>query len=69
MRITKRKIILTSILAILILFLIAGLIGVGNIADTLRSAPPALIALAIPVYLISWLLRGIRYQQILRQMG
>ena len=69
MRIKKSKIIATSILAILILFLIAGLIGVGNIADTLRNASPVLIALAIPVYLISWPLRGIRYQQILAQLG
>ena len=69
MRITKRKIILTSILAILILFLVAGLIGVRDIADTLRTASPALIVLAIPVYLISWPLRGIRYQQILAQIG
>ncbi|MEA3282220.1 MAG: lysylphosphatidylglycerol synthase transmembrane domain-containing protein [Euryarchaeota archaeon] len=69
MRITKRKIILTSILAILILFLVAGLIGVRDIADTLRTASPVIILLAIPVYLISWPLRGIRYQQILVQLG
>ncbi len=69
MRVTKRKIVLTSILAILILFLIAGLIGVRDIADTLRTASPVLIVLAIPVYLISWPLRGIRYQQILAQLG
>jgi len=69
MQITKRKIVLTSILAILILFLIAGLIGVRDIADTLRTASPVLIVLAIPVYLISWPLRGIRYQQILAQLG
>lgn len=69
MRITKRKIILTSILAILILFLIASLIGWADIADTLRTASPALIALSILVYLISWPLRGIRYQQILAQIG
>ena len=69
MQVTKRKIILTSILAILILFLVAGLIGVRDIADTLRTASPVLIVLAIPVYLISWPLRGIRYQQILAQLG
>ena len=69
MRIKKSRIILTSILAILILFLIAGLIGVRDIADTLRTASPVLIVLAIPVYLISWPLRGIRYQQILAQLG
>ncbi|KAF5414197.1 MAG: Glycosyltransferase AglD [Candidatus Methanogaster sp.] len=69
MRITKRKIILTSILAILILFLVAGIIGVRDIADTLRTASPVIILLAIPVYLISWPLRGIRYQQILVQLG
>ena len=69
MRITKRKIVLTSILAILILFLIASIIGWAAIADTLRTASPALIALSILVYLISWPLRGIRYQQILAQLG
>ena len=69
MRIKKSKIILTSILAILILFLVAGLIGVRDIADTLRTASPVLIVLAIPVYLISWPLRGIRYQQILAQLS
>ncbi len=69
MQVTKRKIILTSILAILILFLVAGLIGVRDIADTIRTASPALIALSILVYLISWPLRGIRYQQILAQLG
>jgi len=69
MRIKKSRIILTSILAILILFLVAGLIGVRDIADTLRTASPVLIVLAIPVYLISWPLRGIRYQQILAQLG
>ena len=69
MRITKRKIILTSILAILILFLIASIIGREDIIDELRTASPALIALSIPIYLISWPLRGIRYQQILAQIG
>nr|QNO48583.1 glycosyltransferase AglD [Methanosarcinales archaeon ANME-2c ERB4] len=69
MRITKRKIILTSILAILILFLIASIIGRADIIDELRTASPALIALSIPVYLISWPLRGIRYQQILAEIG
>jgi uncharacterized membrane protein YbhN (UPF0104 family) len=69
MRITKRKIILTSILAILILFLIASIIGRADIIDTLRTASPALIALSILVYLVSWPLRGIRYQQILAQIG
>ena len=69
MHITKRKIVVTSILAILILFLIADIIGVGDIADVLRSASPAFIVLSIPVYLISWPLRGIRYQQILMKMN
>ncbi|MEA1944785.1 MAG: lysylphosphatidylglycerol synthase transmembrane domain-containing protein [Euryarchaeota archaeon] len=69
MHITKRKIVLTSILAIVILFLIADLIGVGDIADMLRNASPALILLSIPIYLVSWPLRGVRYQQILMQMN
>ena len=69
MRITKRKIVATSILAILILFFIASLIGWASIIDTLHTVSPALIALSIIVYLISWPLRGIRYRQILAQMG
>nr|AAU82471.1 dolichol-P-glucose synthetase [uncultured archaeon GZfos17F1]QNO49196.1 glycosyltransferase AglD [Methanosarcinales archaeon ANME-2c ERB4] len=60
---------MTSILAILILFLIASIIGRADIIDELRTASPALIALSIPVYLISWPLRGIRYQQILAEIG
>ncbi len=69
MRITKRKIVATFILAILILFFIASLIGWEKIIDTLQTASPALIALSILIYLISWPLRGIRYQQILAQIG
>jgi hypothetical protein len=69
MRITKRKIVATSILAISILFVIASLIGWADIMDTLRTASPALIVLSILIYLISWPLRGIRYQQILAQIG
>ncbi|MEA1894077.1 MAG: lysylphosphatidylglycerol synthase transmembrane domain-containing protein [Euryarchaeota archaeon] len=69
MKVTKRKIILTSILATLILFLIASIIGWAKIMATLRTASPALIALSILIYLISWPLRGIRYQQILAQIG
>lgn len=69
MHIKKYKIVVTAILAVLILFLIANLIGMGNIVDALRTASPALIALSIPIYLISWPLRGMRYQQILMQMN
>ncbi|MEA1866115.1 MAG: lysylphosphatidylglycerol synthase transmembrane domain-containing protein [Euryarchaeota archaeon] len=69
MRITRRKIVATSILAVLILFLAASIIGWVDIVDKLRTASPALIALSILVYLISWPLRGIRYQRILAQIG
>lgn len=69
MRIKKRSIIITSFLAVLILFLIMKLIGKEDIADALRTASPAIVALSIPIYLISWPLRGMRYQRILMRMG
>ena len=69
MKIKKRSIIITSFLAVLILFLIIKLIGSEDIVDALRTASPAIVALSIPIYLISWPLRGMRYQQILMRMG
>jgi uncharacterized membrane protein YbhN (UPF0104 family) len=69
MKIKKRSIIITSFLAVLILFLIIKLIGTEDIADALRTASPAIVALSIPIYLISWPLRGMRYRQILMRMG
>ena len=68
MQITNRKIVLTSLLAIAILVLIAYRVGVGDLASTLRTASPALVVLSVLVYLISWPLRGVRYQQILVSM-
>ncbi|MEA1906303.1 MAG: lysylphosphatidylglycerol synthase transmembrane domain-containing protein [Euryarchaeota archaeon] len=65
----RRSIIIASFLAVLILFLILTLVGIENVTDALRTASPAIIALAIPIYLISWPLRGIRYQRILMQSG
>ena len=69
MRITRRKIIVASIFAIMILCLLVFMVGAGDIANAIRTASPELIALSVLVYLISWPLRGIRYQQILAQMG
>jgi len=68
MQITSRKIVITSLLAIAILVLIAYRVGVGDLASTLRTASPSLVALSVLVYLISWPLRGVRYQQILISM-
>ncbi len=65
----RRSIIITSFLAVLILFLIMKLVGSEDVVDALRTASPAIIALSIPIYLISWPLRGIRYQRILAQSG
>ena len=69
MNVKGRSIILTSFLAVLILFLIMKLVGSEDVTDALRTASPAIIALAIPIYLISWPLRGMRYQRILMQSG
>ncbi len=69
MNIKRRSIIITSFLAVLILFLIMKLVGSEDVVDALRTASPAIIALSIPIYLISWPLRGMRYQRILAQSG
>ncbi|MCK4651518.1 MAG: flippase-like domain-containing protein, partial [Methanosarcinales archaeon] len=69
MKIKRRSIIITSFLAVLILFLIMKLVGSDDVIDALRTASPAIIALSIPIYLISWPLRGMRYQRILMQAG
>ncbi len=69
MKIKKRSIIITSFLAVLILFLIIKLVGKEDITDALHTASPAIVALSIPIYLISWPLRGMRYQRILMRMG
>jgi len=45
------------------------LVGTEDITDALRTASPVIVALSIPIYLISWPVRGIRYQRILMQMG
>ncbi|WP_255333840.1 flippase-like domain-containing protein [Methanosarcina sp. KYL-1] len=65
----KRKILLTALLALLILTLIATLLGVSEILENARQASPRTLTLAFLVYCISWPLRGVRFQQILKRLG
>jgi uncharacterized protein (TIRG00374 family) len=63
------KVILTAILALLILTFVATFLGSSDILDNLKHASFETLALASLVYCISWPLRGIRFQQILKRLG
>jgi len=65
----KGKIFLAAILAVLILAFAATFLGVSDIMDNLKHASFRTLALACLVYCISWPLRGIRFQQILKRLG
>ncbi len=65
----KGKVFLTAILAVLILTFVATFLGASNILDNVKHASFETLALASLVYCISWPLRGIRFQQILKRLG
>ena len=44
-------------------------IDFSQVVDALAAADPALVALGGAVYLLSWPLRGLRYRDILRELG
>ena len=63
------KIILTAALAILILAFVTTFLGASDILENVKHASFRTLALASLVYCISWPLRGIRFQQILKRLG
>jgi glycosyltransferase AglD len=65
----KGKVILTAALAILILVFVATFLGASDILENVKQASFRTLVLASLVYCISWPLRGIRFQQILKRLG
>lgn len=65
----NRKIILTFILALMLLFLVFTLVGIEDAWQAALSASVPMFGLAVLVYLLSWPVRGIRYQHILGRLG
>ncbi len=65
----KGKVFLTAILAVLILTFVATFLGASDILDNVKHASFETLTLASLVYCISWPLRGIRFQQILKRLG
>lgn len=64
----RNKVILTFILALMLLFLIFTLVGTEDVWQAAVSASLPMLASAVLIYLVSWPLRGIRYQHILRRL-
>ncbi len=65
----KGKIFLTAILAVLILAFAATFLGISDILENVKHASFRTLSLACLVYCVSWPLRGIRFQQILKRLG
>ncbi len=64
----RRKIFVSAILALILLALIATILGAQDIIESAKTASLSTLMLATFMYLISWPLRGIRYQQILSRL-
>jgi hypothetical protein len=58
-----------AVLAVLALFLMTQYLDFGAVLAEMREADPALIGAATLVYLLSWPLRGLRYRDILAELG
>jgi glycosyltransferase AglD len=65
----KGKVFLTALLAVLILTFVATFLGASDILDNVKHASFETLVLASLVYCISWPLRGVRFQQILKRLG
>lgn len=69
-RITRRVTIVAGLLlTVVALALMTVYIDPSEVLAVLGNADPALVAVAAVVYLASWPLRGIRYRDILRELG
>ena len=65
----KGKVFLTAALAVLILAFAATFLGASDILENVKHASFRTLALASLVYCISWPVRGVRFQQILKRLG
>ncbi|RLM94563.1 TIGR00374 family protein [Halobellus sp. Atlit-38R] len=58
-----------AVLAVLALVLMTQYLDFGTVLAEMRDADPALVGAAALVYVLSWPLRGFRYQDILTELG
>lgn len=65
----KGKVFLTATLAVLILVFVTTFLGASDILENMKQASFKTLVLASLVYCISWPLRGVRFQQILKRLG
>lgn len=65
----KGQFFLTAALAILILAFVATFLGASDILENVKQASFRTLVLAALVYCVSWPLRGVRFQQILKRLG
>jgi len=69
-RVTRRvSLTIGTLLTILALALMTQYIDFGTVWDEMQAADPELVALAAVVYVLSWPLRGLRYRDILNDLG
>ena len=58
-----------AVLAVVALFLMTQYLDFGAVLAEMREADPVLVGAATLVYLLSWPLRGLRYRDILAELG
>ncbi|MDS0293510.1 flippase-like domain-containing protein [Halogeometricum luteum] len=58
-----------AILTLLALVLMTQYISFGAVLDQMQAADPVLVAVAALVYVLSWPVRGVRYRDILAELG
>ena len=69
-RITRRvSLAAGAVLTVLALLLMTQYLDFGAVVDEMRTADPVLVAVGTLVYVLSWPLRGIRYRDILAELG
>ncbi|MBN1134256.1 MAG: flippase-like domain-containing protein [Methanosarcinaceae archaeon] len=66
---SRKRTIITSVLAIILLALISTVLGAQDIIETAKTASFGTLVFAALVYFFSWPFRGVRYQQILSRLG
>jgi uncharacterized protein (TIRG00374 family) len=69
-RLTRRvAMVAGAFLAVAALVLMTQYIDFGAVLDEIRQVNPTLVAVATLVYVLSWPVRGVRYRDILEQLG
>ena len=77
-RITRRRTIVAGIALVVMAVVLMtgeipslweGYLPVGEVLDRMANADPTLLAIATIIYIVSWPLRGLRYRDILSELG